>query len=194
MTFVFGGIIITLAAFSTLTLLVLRGVTLEVLDARVMQALAPLRTPGWSSVWSGVTFFGSFIGITATALLIAFITRFDTELLLRGGVAVIGSAVAVQSMKRLVARARPATLSSDIQERQHSYPSGHTAAAAALYGFFSVVLLESAPSWMVALTAGLFIVLIGFSRVALSVHYLSDVVGGLLLGAFGIFAAFAMLG
>ncbi len=64
-------------------------------------------------------------------------------------------------------------------------PSGHTQMAATLWG--GIALQVRRPGMWVA--AGLLIALISYSRLALNVHYPSDVVVGLLLG--GLFALMA---
>lgn len=66
----------------------------------------------------------------------------------------------------------------------HSFPSGHAARAAALL----VVVAQFLPWWAVVLVA-LWVLLVGYSRVALKVHYLSDVLFGYLFGAVFAFGA-----
>jgi len=66
-----------------------------------------------------------------------------------------------------------------------SYPSGHSSGAAILYGLVaSFIAQERAQSqrWKVYLTLGLPIFMIALSRVLLGVHWLSDIIGGILLG------------
>ena len=60
-----------------------------------------------------------------------------------------------------------------------SFPSGHTAGAAFLAGA-AIVLLARA--W-VAVAAVAYTVVVGATRIVLNVHWVSDVVGGVLLGA-----------
>lgn len=66
-----------------------------------------------------------------------------------------------------------------------SFPSGHTMAATALYGFLTHILVrgESWPVRIIAWAAYTALVLgVGYSRVYLGVHWATDVVGGLLAG------------
>lgn len=71
-------------------------------------------------------------------------------------------------------------------EPSYSFPSGHATVAVAFYGFLIYYLTRSARkvrTRAIILTGGFFLILaIGFSRLYLSVHYLSDVWGGYLLG------------
>ena len=85
-------------------------------------------------------------------------------------------------LKRIVRRERPVWKLKDDEQLIHrpkyySFPSGHTAASFAVTG---VVLLKCGP-WVIAFALFL-AVMIGFSRVYLRVHYLSDVVAGMILG------------
>jgi undecaprenyl-diphosphatase len=91
--------------------------------------------------------------------------------------------------KLAVDRARPVFAHPLAVAGGSSYPSGHAAGSAALYGtlvLLCVPLLARAVaavlSWVVAAAAGVFVLAVAASRVLLGVHYVSDVVGGLALG------------
>ena len=103
------------------------------------------------------------------------------------------SHAAVQVLKRTVVRARPC----DVHGRPlalvdlpdpFSFPSGHTAAAAAVAA--SVAIAESGFALLVVPLAGL----VGYSRVRLRVHHISDVLAGALLGVAGAIVATRLLG
>ncbi|MCP4993344.1 MAG: phosphatase PAP2 family protein [Gammaproteobacteria bacterium] len=67
----------------------------------------------------------------------------------------------------------------------YSFPSGHTLAALLLYGFLAIIMargMKPAWRWAPYTLAGVIVVLVGFSRLYLGVHWLSDVLGSLLLG------------
>lgn len=108
-----------------------------------------------------------------------------------GLAALIGNAlshVAVQILKRTVARPRPcdangAPLALVELPDPFSFPSGHTAAAVA-------VALPIVAAWpfTAPFVLGL-AVLVGASRVLLRVHHLSDVLAGAVLGVAGFLAA-----
>ncbi len=59
----------------------------------------------------------------------------------------------------------------------HSFPSGHAARAAAL----AVMTLGTGPAWFAAIMV-IWAPLVGFSRIRLGVHYISDVLVGTLIG------------
>ena len=72
-------------------------------------------------------------------------------------------------------------------ERFHAFPSGHTAASMA---FFAVLLFAN---WRIGLACLPIPMLIGFSRMYLGAHYLSDVVSAALLGFLCAFLAVRLL-
>jgi membrane-associated phospholipid phosphatase len=89
------------------------------------------------------------------------------------------TAIIALALKRLIRRARPEGDWGALYRRTdpHSFPSGHAARMAML-----VVLVGAlGPAW----AAWLLLVwapLVALARVAMGVHYLSDVIGGALLG------------
>lgn len=72
-------------------------------------------------------------------------------------------------------------------EHSFSFPSGHATVAVAFYGFVGYLLMRFTQSWNrkvnIFFTTLLIIIAIGFSRVYLGEHYLSDVWSGYLVGA-----------
>jgi undecaprenyl-diphosphatase len=67
------------------------------------------------------------------------------------------------------------------------FPSGHAMAATLLYGFLAVFVVRKVQVWrwrvLAVLSAALLAALIGFSRLYLGVHYLSDVLAGMAAGS-----------
>lgn len=100
-------------------------------------------------------------------------------------IATLGSTAFTSLLKYLFQRERPANSLLFVQT--YSFPSGHATTAMALYGFIAYLLIrfhqDFAQKIRIFTIAILFILLIGLSRVVLNQHYLSDVLGGYLVGA-----------
>lgn len=98
----------------------------------------------------------------------------------------LGAATISTVDKLLVGRPRPPVEHLEAVATA-SFPSGHSTSGAALYVAVLLALLAVRPRRVVAVAAaagtGLLLAGIGLSRVYLGVHYPSDVVAGLLLGA-----------
>lgn len=102
----------------------------------------------------------------------------------------VGSALLVQVVKHTFGRARPEDIL--ILSDYGSFPSGHTANAATI----AVVAAVLFPHLWVRIVGVAWVVLMAFSRTYLHAHWLSDTVGGALIGAgaaFVLAAAFSRL-
>lgn len=92
----------------------------------------------------------------------------------------------------LVDRTRPEVDSLHSTPTTPSYPSGHTAAAFALYGAFVVTaqsISSRRPTRLLWILPAAVAVVVGLSRVYEAVHHPSDVVAGFLLGVGALTAA-----
>lgn len=119
--------------------------------------------------------------IAAAALLARGRWRDAAIIATTGGLGLICS----ETMKMLVARPRPT--GGLVRELSFSYPSGHSMGAAALATALALLVLTSdgasraATRWAV-IGATAWTLLMMWSRTALGVHWLTDVVAGALLG------------
>ena len=99
----------------------------------------------------------------------------------------IGLAVLVPVTKAIADRARPVVDSPVVQTPSNaSFPSGHAMTALVTAGVLLLIALPAVPRrrrpWLVAGTGAL-VLLIGSTRLALGVHFVSDVLAGWFLGA-----------
>ncbi len=95
-------------------------------------------------------------------------------------------------MKDWFARPRPELVPHLDHVNSISYPSGHATSAAVVYLLFALLVPTAARSKWLA-TAALLILLTGWSRIALGVHYPTDVIGGWMLGTAFALAASALV-
>jgi undecaprenyl-diphosphatase len=84
-------------------------------------------------------------------------------------------------LKSMFERTRPIHEHGVVMADGWSFPSGHASGAMLVYGLLAYILVRHTPRAYhvpIAAAATLLIVVVGFSRVILQVHYLSDVLAG----------------
>jgi membrane-associated phospholipid phosphatase len=157
-------------------------------DAGVAAWGARHATPLTVRAFRVVTQLGSTVVVVSEAVLLGL-----TDVLRRrrwSGAAflltvVLGQNLLSNGVKLLVRRDRPPISAPLHPGTGYSYPSGHTAAAAATYAAMAL-LLGRGCRWPVriwlAVAAAAVTVDVALSRVLLGVHWLTDVVGGAMLG------------
>jgi undecaprenyl-diphosphatase len=136
-----------------------------------------------------VTALGSItlvILVSGLALLILVVlrNRLDALQLL---VASSGAALLTFVTKDMIERVRPAEAQQLIVVSGFSYPSGHSLGTCALYMTIAIIACRHVRDFsakvaiFVAISS--MVILVGVSRVYLGVHYMTDVVSGISLGA-----------
>ena len=135
-----------------------------------------------------ITQFGSITTIVVLGVVVAAIETFRTRSawILPFLVIVLGGEeILTLSIKDLANRARPSFDPAAVAGLGPSFPSGHSATAAAFYAGAALLLGRrrghAARAALTGLAVGI-AVAVASSRVLLDVHWLSDVIAGLLLG------------
>jgi len=135
-----------------------------------------------------VTQFGAFTTIVVLCLVVAAFETFRTRsawILPFLAVVLGGEEVLTISIKDLANRTRPSFDPAAVSGLGPSFPSGHSATAAACYAAVALLLARRRGHAARAVFTGLAVgiaVAVAASRVLLDVHWLSDVIAGLLLG------------
>lgn len=178
------------AALGALTVAVLllvgtdpnRGFVQEV-DDRFLDAMVSARSGPLVWLAKAMAFAGSVWvnwPIRVTVVLLLCVRRRWLQLS-AFGLAVITSEALIGAMKALYERPRP--IGGLLATHSSSFPSGHAVAGAVTAVGIVIVLLPPGPRrWRWEIRAAVFAGLMALSRTYLGVHWLSDVVGGALLG------------
>jgi undecaprenyl-diphosphatase len=145
--------------------------------------------PAWLlDYFLNVTRFGN----VKPVVLISVVFSFYLVILKKGFLAdifllqVIGAGLSDIILKSIFARPRPLTMPHLVYVDTHSFPSGHAAMSIVVY--FSCVFILTYPltykklKTYILTAAAFFSFILGFSRIYLGVHYLTDVLAGWALG------------
>ncbi|CAN7326355.1 phosphatase PAP2 family protein [Phenylobacterium sp. LjRoot164] len=202
-------LLVALAGSSWLFLIVAGEVSEGGADAIDRQLLLALRTPGQPSDPLGpqwleeavrdITALGGFTILTlltiVATLLLVFQARRREALIF--ATTIIAAQASSQLLKAFYGRERPALVAHGSYVYSHSFPSGHSAMAAAVFLILATVVASVEPRRRTkALIYGVAIVAVlgvGVSRVYLGVHWPTDVLGGWVLGASWALAAWLLL-
>jgi membrane-associated phospholipid phosphatase len=145
-------------------------------------------TPMFVSVLRAFTEFGSaeWIGVILFALVLFFVWKRWWLSLVTLVVAVPGGMLLNEWVKILVHRQRPFVNGPFVDWSGYSFASGHTIGATLLYGQLLLFILPAlkARHWrrLCIFSAISLVLLVGFSRIALSAHFLTDVLAAIFFG------------
>ena len=156
------------------------------LDHLVSQQMSLLSEAGVIDVFIAITSLASTPITILVMLLTAMVCWVVRQRYIIIGllIAVIGSTIFTFVTKMILQRARPIDIL--LLESTYSFPSGHATVTVALYGFLAYIAIRFSERFAVqvriVMMTILVTVLIGLSRIVLNEHYLSDVLGGYLVG------------
>ena len=158
-------------------------------DQLVSRWFATRRTPALDTL----THYGTLLSDTFTAIALSIVLvlvlrwwlgRWRESIAV--AVAILGELFIFLLVTNTVDRPRPPVPRLDVAPPTSSFPSGHTAAAVALYGCLAVIVLRQMATrwaaWLIAVLCFCVPVIVAVSRVYRGMHYVSDVVFGALGG------------
>ena len=175
-------LIILLSLFIILTACVLLGIT-EIIDYNIYNILSNNQLEILTVFYNIVTSFASSEAIIIITLALIFLLNTNHQRLFVIINTLISAGVIILS-KNIFLRERP-LIGSELLS-SYSFPSGHSLIATTYYGFLIYLLRKSKckEEYKVIGTTllSILIVLICLSRLILNVHYVTDVIGGVILG------------
>ncbi|MBV9999655.1 MAG: phosphatase PAP2 family protein [Verrucomicrobia bacterium] len=139
----------------------------------------------WSvHLFETITFFGNVTTLGVIGLLAALVLAFQRRwsLLLGWAAALAGTGELNTILKNVFRRVRPQLQDPWVTPPGWSFPSGHAMGSFVTYGFLAYLLTRvpstNFPRRIVIAALAILVLLIGFSRIYLGAHFLSDVIGG----------------
>lgn len=158
-------------------------------EITVQQSIIGLRSDFLTMVFRIFTNLGGESSMIFLVLLVALVFFVKRQYLYSLGVVLSVGITEVVSiaLKTLIGRGRPPASLSLAIEHSPSFPSGHTIVAVAFYGFLMYVIHKNIHHkllrFFLMFFCGGMIILSGFARVYLGVHYPGDVIASYLFGA-----------
>jgi undecaprenyl-diphosphatase len=161
---------------------------LTLIDAQVSTWLHMHGSPGVTRGLLVVTMFGSSLVVTIITLAMGLylLWRRQPYWIAAIWLSVFGGMLLNKILKFIFYRPRPHFDDPILAVTGYSFPSGHTMAATVLYGVLAVLIFtrmkRTSSKVIIVCSASLLIALVGFSRMYLGAHYLSDVLGAMAEG------------
>ena len=171
--------------FAKLAVGVMEGAPLTQTDVRVSAWLHAHANPRVTFGLLLVTHLHSTLGISVMTFVVVMylVWRRQRHLIVGLLLSVAGGMLLNVLLKNVFHRARPKFDGQILTLTSYGFPSGHTMAATCFYGALAVFAVWKLKSWIARLAAvamaSLLIGLVGFSRIYLGAHYLSDVLGAI---------------
>jgi len=180
----FSVFMLLVVAFVEIVEEVFEGETLFY-DEAILKGINGFSTPFFDTFFVVITQFGGVFGIIAlTAILLGLLLRrkmYKNALIV--GATVAGAAILNVILKLIFERTRPDLWEQLIVETSFSFPSGHSMITAALGLSLIFICWNTRFRWLALALGSSFIIVIGFSRLYLGVHYPTDILAGWVVSA-----------
>ncbi|MES2831691.1 MAG: phosphatase PAP2 family protein [Pseudomonadota bacterium] len=182
------SLIAAAAIFSVIAGQVVAGAPLTIRDVQIAQWLHQHATPGWTEFILVITHLNGITAIILWAIVmgIHLVRNREWYWLLSTTIAVAGGMLLNVALKYTFQRARPSFEEPLLTLSTYSFPSGHTAASTVFYGVLAAYLCSRVTAKLtqlaIIMAAATMVLLVGFSRMYLGVHYFTDVVAAIAEG------------
>lgn len=157
-------------------------------------------TAGPTALFAAITLIGS-PGTWVVMVIVGawLLWRHEHILAIAWVATLVGGGIVQSALKHAVHRARPEYALAHLRMVSYSFPSGHTMDATICYPLLAILLsrllrLSGTPRRLLLTVAFTLVLLVGFSRIYLGVHFPSDVLGGMAAGGAWLAAALVVLG
>lgn len=182
------GLVATAAvmAFVIIAEEVVAGRAVAAFDLAFANALQNSAAPAWQEVFRLVTWFGSteVLLVASAVIAVGLLLRRYRVLAVGWMSGQAGGAVLSVTLKNAFERTRPESADVFLLSPSWSFPSGHAMSTFVFCGLGAYLLLRFTRSWttvaVVVALAFTWCVVMGFTRLYLGVHFVSDVVAGLI--------------
>ncbi len=175
-------LILSLSVFFVMAILVINRHMFFV--DRLNNFVVGVRTDFWNGFFKVFTYFGQFYFLVIVVLLMLIFVR-DKRIGLSSMLGLVLASVFNLVVKSIIRRPRPTDLMI-IEEIGHSFPSAHAMLSILVFGliiyFLSVSNKPKVTKVLSSIILSIIILMTGFSRVYLGVHYASDILAGWLAG------------
>ena len=159
-------------------------------DLSFGESLVSRATPAGKTIFRAVTVLGNtyFVAPFSVFVGLVFILKKQWQRAVIFALAISGSMLLNGLLKLFFARLRPAYPQAPHTMTSFSFPSGHAMIAVLMFGILVYLLMplikQKAARAVLLVGAIVLTLLVGFSRLYLGVHYLSDVLAGFAFSSF----------
>ena len=165
--------------FILILILVLNG-SIRSFDNNVYNIVSNVICNPMTHIMKFITFFGSAYALVSITVLLILFSKEEKCF----GINLVVAFIISFLLKMIISRPRPVD-HNIIKEIGYSFPSAHSMISMAVYGLLIYFIYKNIKNnhmkWVLIIIISILILLIGFSRIYLGVHYASDVLGGYLL-------------
>ncbi len=169
---------------------ILTGDPFAAVDRWVVGRVLYFRSPPATSVMEAITQLGGirFIAPCTIAVVAYLLLKRHFDKATGFAAAIVGGSLLNNILKTIIHRPRPISATTLVDAYGWSFPSGHAMTSMIFYGMIAYLLVCAVHSWRLKTfsmaLAGFIVFMIGFSRIYLRAHYLSDVLAGYAGGLF----------
>ncbi len=182
--------IVFILTFSKITKSVMSNEPLTSLDYWVNENILYFRTTWTNIIAIIITQLGDQVFVLLCSVVITFymFLKRKIEIIIGYITAIIGGGLLNFVLKITIQRERPISENTLTKVAGFSFPSGHAMLSVIFFGMIAYILTREIKSlklnFFIILSVTFLIFLIGFTRIYLQVHYLSDVIAGYVGGLF----------